>query len=108
MSVRVVAVEYFLLPAGPRGNWLILRVHATNGATGVGEASQSGDDAATIKQIEQLGHRLQGRQIDNVPALVAELRSFISGHPGLVALSGIEQAIWDLLGQSTGMPVTAL
>jgi galactonate dehydratase len=106
--VRVISVETFLLPAGARGNWLILRVHAENGATGLGEASQSGDDAATIQRIERLGRCLQGRHIDNVPTLVAELRPLIDDHPGRVALSGIEQAIWDLVGQAAGMPVAAL
>ena len=55
-----------------------------------------------------MGRCLQGRHIDNVPTLVAELRPLIDDHPGRVALSGIEQAIWDLVGQAAGMPVAAL
>lgn len=106
--VGVISVETFLLAAGPRGNWLILRVHAAGGAAGLGEASQSGDDAATVQQIERLGQYLRGRRIDNVPALIAELRPLVHDHPGLVALSGIEQAIWDLVGQIADMPVAAL
>ena len=108
MSIKVIEVETFLLAAGPRGNWLILRVHAAHGLTGLGEASQSGDDAATVQQIERLGQYLQDRPIDNVPAIIAELRPLAHGRPGLAALSGLEQALWDLGGQVARMPVAAL
>jgi len=107
-AVRVISVETFPLAAGARGNWLILRVHAANGATGLGEASQSGDDAAAIQHIERLGRLLQGRHIDNVVTLIAELRPLITDQPARAALSGIEQAMWDLVGQAVGMPVAAL
>lgn len=108
MNVAVTAVEPLLLHVNHRGDWLIVRVRTTGGLVGLGEASQSGDDCAAMTYLEHLGRALHGREIESVPSLMADLRPLARNRAAAVALSGIEQALWDLAGQAAGVPMAAL
>ncbi|HEX2036265.1 MAG TPA: mandelate racemase/muconate lactonizing enzyme family protein [Chloroflexota bacterium] len=102
ISVRRVAVTR-------RGGWLFVQVATDAGLSGLGEASQGGDDDAVVATIEQrLAPYLMGRDPRDVEPFLARFRSLGATRVGATALSGLEQALWDVSGQAAGQPVWRL
>lgn len=102
--MKIVRIETFLVP--PR--WLFVRVESDTGATGWGEASLEGHAEAVNGAFEALRDRFIGadpRRIEDIWQ-VAYRGGFYRGGPVLMsALSGLDQALWDLKGRLHGLPV---
>ena len=105
--MKIEQIETFFVP--PR--WLFVRVETTSGAVGWGEASLEGHAEAVSGVYEALRDRLIGhdaRQIEDIWQL-AYRGGFYRGGPVLMsALSGLDQALWDLKGKAHGVPVWEL
>jgi L-alanine-DL-glutamate epimerase-like enolase superfamily enzyme len=92
--------------------FVILRVHTDEGIIGVGEVSctaiWSGEDASTaIHMIQQyLEPALTGEDPRDIERLSIKMRRGLAGNP--FTKSGIEIALWDILGKSVGLPVYRL
>jgi galactonate dehydratase len=107
--MKIARVETIALDVTRRGGWLFVRLHTTDGRVGVGEASQSGDDAATDALIRDvlaprlLGvdpRRPGGRLSDELAVLA---RPQPDGGAAATALSAVDQALWDLRAQAHGV-----
>ena len=94
---------------------LVTRVHTSVGI--VGEA-YAGDEDQTLTQIERIVHEEIAPAVVGLELLAAE-RSWQAGHPatfdilrdrrlGLVALAGVNAAIWDAIGRFLGQPLWRL
>jgi galactonate dehydratase len=101
--MKIARIETCLVP--PR--WLYVRVEAENGAFGWGEASLEGHAEAVEGAFEALRDRFLGadpRAIEDIWQ-VAYRGGFYRGGPVLMsALSGLDQALWDLKGRHYGLP----
>jgi L-alanine-DL-glutamate epimerase-like enolase superfamily enzyme len=92
--------------------FVILRVHTDEGIIGLGEVSctaiWSGEDASTaIHMIQQyLEPALTGEDPRDIERLSIKMRRGLAGNP--FTKSGIEIALWDILGKSVGLPVYRL
>ena len=111
--MQIVAVECRRVRVNRRGDWLFVLVRTDEGLTGVGEASHGGvgpdRDGLVAAIVErQVAPLLIGRDPCQVRAAVQALRPVADGLPGWTAVSGVEQALWDLAGQAAGRPVWAL
>lgn len=100
-----------------RGDWLIVEI-SDGRHTGRGEASLSGNDDACEKAVNRLFDRFVKDEIEgdisprNIlsPAVLKELaagpfsvaRDFVEA----TAISGIDQALWELAAKQTGVPVS--
>jgi galactonate dehydratase len=104
------AFETFRVKVNHRGDWVLLRTRTTSGLTGMGDSSQSGNDAKAIALLNQYLEALRGRSIFDIEWLRQWSRDEIarSGRPAAVALSAIEQSLWDLQGQALGVPTYQL
>lgn len=91
--------------------WLFLKVTSDDGLTGWGEPIVEGR-AATVKAcVEELSDYLIGKEAGNIEDLwqVMYRGGFYRGGPILTsAMSGIEQALWDMKGKRFGVPVYEL
>ena len=100
-------IETFLVP--PR--WTFVRVETHDGAVGWGEASLEGHAEAVVGAFEALRDRFVGhdeRRIEDVWQ-IAYRGGFYRGGPVLMsALSGLDQALWDLAGKALGVPAWRL
>ena len=97
-------IETFQVP--PR--WLFVRVETGDGLVGWGEASLEGYAEAVAGAFEALKDRFLGRDPARTEDLwqLAYRGGFYRGGPVLMsALSGLDQALWDLKGKSLGRPV---
>jgi galactonate dehydratase len=105
--VRVTALELFAVP--PR--WLFLKLSTDEGIVGWGEPVVEGRVATTRAAVEELGELVIGRDPFRIEDHFQVLwrGGFYRGGPVLCsALSGIEQALWDIKGRALGVPAWEL
>ncbi len=92
--------------------FVILRVHTDEGVTGLGEVSctpvWSGEDAVTAIHCIQgfLEPAIHGDNPCDIARLTARMRRAVAGNP--FTKSGVEIALWDILGKVAGLPVYRL
>ncbi|MES1261405.1 MAG: mandelate racemase/muconate lactonizing enzyme family protein [Acidobacteriota bacterium] len=110
MKIAVGALEIFSVHVNARGNWLLVRLGTSAGLTGIGEASHGATDAATMRYLVQFAERLRNRSIFDIEWLRAAVAPEIGtgGTSAACALSGLEQCLWDLIGQALNVPVYSL
>jgi galactonate dehydratase len=104
---RIARIETFMVP--PR--WLFVRVETQDGGVGWGESSLEGHSEAVAGAFASLRERFIGADADNIEDVwqVAYRGGFYRGGPVLMsALSGLDQALWDLKGRRLGVPVWRL
>lgn len=103
-------LEVFRVKVNQRGDWVLLRTRTSSGLSGVGDCSQSGDDLKVVALLEQYQRDLRGRSIFSIEELRQWSRPHIATHgrPAVVAISAIEQSLWDLQGHALGVPTYEL
>ena len=107
--ITVTDLEIFTVKVNRRGNWLFTRLRTSAGVHGIGEASHGKDDLV-VKLLRQFFERLKGRGIFEIEWLRQTVKSEIAenGVSGAVALSGLEQCLWDIQCKVFGVPVYEL
>jgi galactonate dehydratase len=106
-KLKITKLELILVK--PR--WLFLKIHTDAGITGLGEPITEGR-ALTCKQaVEEVAPYLIGKDpravVHHWQAIYRH--AFYRGGPILTsALSGIDQALWDIKGKALGVPVYEL
>lgn len=98
--------EIFTVRVNRRGNWLLVRIRTNNGLTGIGDASHGGSDAVKRELIPQFFDLIKGRSPTDVEWLRTKAEPVIlkRGSPAAVAMSSLEQCMWDLQGKICSCP----
>jgi galactonate dehydratase len=105
--LKIRSLELFKVP--PR--WLFLKITTEDGLTGWGEPVVEGRADTVYAAVEELSEYLIGREANHIEDLwqVLYRGGFYRGGPILTsAISGIEQALWDIKGKRYGIPVYEL
>src|SRR5579884_4318943 len=105
--MKIRSLETFQVP--PR--WLFLKISTDDGLAGWGEPIVEGCADTVAAAVKELGDSLLGKEASNIEDLwqVLYRAGFHRGGPVLTsAISGIEQALWDLKGKRLGVPVYEL
>ncbi len=93
-------------------NWVFVKLETdTPGLVGWGEASMEWKTRAVVGAVEDLSHFILGDDPTRIEHLYQKLYRqpfFRPGAIGQSAISGIEQACWDILGKHLGVPVYKL
>jgi len=100
-------VELFKVP--PR--WLFLKITLNSGLTGWGEPVVEGRADTVLAAVEELKPYLVGqdsRRIEDIWQVLYRGGFYRGGAVLMSAISGIDQALWDLRGKSLGVPVYQL
>ena len=105
--LKITRLETFLVK--PR--WIFLKVHTNAGLVGLGEPLLEGRARTIATAIEEIAPYLVGkdprRVVHHWQAIYRH--AFYRGGPILTsALSGIDQALWDIKGKALGVPVYEL
>ena len=118
--MKVTGVKTFLVtPAAERAgvvgakNWLFVKVETDEGIHGWGEAyTQLDRDRAIEQHVRELGRYLVGRDPFAIKHFTWVVYDDFASRRGSMdlycALSGIEQALWDIVGKKLGVPVYRL
>jgi galactonate dehydratase len=108
--MKIAHLETFMANAGLR-NYLFIRLRTDTGLTGVGEASLEWQE----KTVETLVHewvegRVLGRDPFDVEAVVGGMirDQYQGGSTVMTAISGVELAMWDIIGKACDQPVYRL
>src|ERR671916_1485610 len=105
--MKIASLELFLVP--PR--WLFLKVTTDEGLAGWGEPVVEGRAATVKTAVEELSGYLIGKDPFRIEDhfQVMYRGGFYRGGPVLTsALSGIEQALWDIKARALSVPVYEL
>lgn len=106
---RVSRVRTQVCDTGHGRRFVFVLVDTDAGVTGVGEASQSGQDAAVVANLRELGAACEGAELfELVERQARGYRSDRAGRAWMVAASGLEIALWDAMGKVLEMPVYRL
>src|ERR687898_3280123 len=106
-ALKITRLETFLVK--PR--WLFLKVHTDEGVVGPGEPILEGRALTCQTAVKELEPWLIGEDPTRVVHLWQSMykHSLYRGGEILTsALSGIEQALWDVYGKMLGVPVYKL
>ena len=93
---------------GGHANWIFVKLYTDSGITGVGESSIERQRAPVVQTLESFRDFLVGRDPFEIEAIWNSLykQTFWEGQlVVLTALSGVEQALWDIKGKALGVPV---
>jgi galactonate dehydratase len=105
--VLISAVETFAV--APR--WLFVRIETDDGVVGWGEGSLEGNSGVVRTAIDQFAEYLVGKDPSRIEDhwQVLTKGGFYRGGAVLAsAVSGVDQALWDIAGKSLGVPVHRL
>jgi galactonate dehydratase len=105
--MKISAIDLFAV--APR--WLFVRVSTDDGAEGWGEASLEGHAEAVAGSFEALKDRFLGTdpfRIEDAWQIGYRAGFYRGGPVQMSALSGLDQALWDLKGKALGVPVWQL
>lgn len=105
--MKIREIELFTVP--PR--WLFVKISTDDGLSGWGEPIVEGRAATVRAAVEELGDYLIGQNAGNIEDLwqVMHRGGFYRGGAVLSsAISGIEQALWDIKGKRLGLPIYEL
>jgi galactonate dehydratase len=108
LPIKITSIQPIFIHVNHRGDWVFLLVHTDAGITGLGEASHSGNDALLLETVRAFTERLVGRSPLQIEGIWHQLARVDGGRISHTALSGIEQALWDIAGQHLGVPIHAL
>ncbi|MGI9075692.1 MAG: galactonate dehydratase [Bryobacteraceae bacterium] len=109
--MKIVDINSVVVNAQMR-NWVFVKIQTdVAGLHGWGEATMEWKTRAVAGCIEDLKPMLIGRdptRIEFLWQILYRHSYFRLGAIGMTAISGIEQACWDILGKSLGVPVYKL
>jgi galactonate dehydratase len=105
-KITIRKMEIFEIKVNRRGNWILVRLHAGDGLTGLGEASHGTRDTVEhLKRMQELAFR--EAPFGAGPFLHAAKKT-VTSRGSICAMSALEQAIWDITGKALGVPCYAL
>jgi len=105
--VKIKEIKLYQVP--PR--WLFLKVTTDDGIVGWGEPIVEGRADTVRTAVEEMSDYLIGKKAGNIEDIwqVLYRGGFYRGGPILTsAISGIEQALWDIKGKKLGVPIYEL
>ncbi|MEM7126635.1 MAG: mandelate racemase/muconate lactonizing enzyme family protein [Chloroflexota bacterium] len=106
--MKIIGIEPVIVEVNHRGDWLFILVHTDEDITGVGEASHSSNDQLALGVLAHFTSLLIGQDPRSIESIWLQLARLKGGRIAATVLSGIEQALWDILGQHLAVPIHTL
>lgn len=111
--MQVTDVRTFLVHPGTAKNLCFVKVETDAGIHGWGECyTQADRDQQIVAHVEQLKRYLVERDPTHIKHFMQVAYDDFAGRRGAMdlysALSGLEQALWDIMGKRLGVPVYTL
>jgi galactonate dehydratase len=104
----ITAIRTSVVCVTRRTNWVFVLVDDDEGRTGVGEATCDGHEPQVLASVDAARRRFVGQPALPLAHLTRPHPMAFGGLAHAAANSAIEQALWDLVGQRLGAPVSDL
>ena len=100
--MKIVEMKTFMV-GNPWKNWLFVKLYTDDGLTGLGEATGGLATKPSLGDVEELHRHVIGEDPRHPERVWHKLHKarFLGTSKGM---SAIEQACWDILGKSLGVP----
>lgn len=109
--MNITRISSLVVNANMR-NWVFVKVETDqDGLYGWGEATLEWKTQGVVGSIEDIGRLLIGedpRRIEHLYQIMCRQYFWRAGIEGMTAISGIEQALWDIKGKWLNVPVYEL
>ena len=105
--MKIAKIEQFF----PRPRMRLVKITTDNGLYGWGETTLEGKPKSTWSAVEELAEYLVGKdplRIEHHWQHIYRSAFFRGGNVLMSALSGIDQALWDIAGKHYGVPIHTL
>src|SRR5215212_12095031 len=105
--MKIVRIEQFF----PRVRTRLVKITTDSGLVGWGETTLEGKPKSTVAAVEELADYLIGKdplRIEHHWQQIYRSAFFRGGNVLMSALSGIDQALWDIAGKQFGVPTHQL
>jgi len=111
--VKIIDIRHHLIHPGAGKNLCFVRIDTDEGIHGWGECyTQADRDVQVTAHIDMLKRYLIGRDPTNIKHFMQMVYDDFAGRRGAMdlwcAVSGLEHAMWDILGKVSGQPVYKL
>jgi galactonate dehydratase len=107
--MKISHIETFMVNFGV-SNYIFVKVHTDEGIDGIGEATLEGKELSVLGAIQELARNLIGQNPLDIEHHWRKwhMTSCWKGVTDFTAISGIEQALWDITGKYFNTPVYRL
>ena len=110
LNLKITGLKTFVVNVGSV-NWLFCKVYTNQGLVGLGEGSVTSKEATVAQAIMEHERFLTGKDPTEIELLWQGMYRYPRWRGGPIlnsAISAVEIALWDILGQSLGVPIYKL
>ena len=110
LNLKITGLKTFVVNVG-NVNWAFCKVYTNQGLTGLGEGSITSKEATLSQAIMEHERFLAGKDPTEIELLWQGMFRYPRWRGGPIlnsAISAIEIALWDILGQALGVPIYKL
>src|SRR5215813_12318341 len=109
-NLKITGLKTFVVNAGSV-NWVFAKVYTNQGLIGLGEGSVTSKEATVAQAIQEHERFLVGKDPTDIELLWQGMFRYPRWRGGPIlnsAISAVEIALWDILGQALGVPIYKL
>jgi galactonate dehydratase len=110
LNLKITGLKTFVVNAGSL-NWVFCKIYTNDGLVGLGEGSVTSKEATVAEAIREHERFLIGQDPTNIEYLWQSMFRVPRWRGGPIlnsAISAVEIALWDILGQALGVPIYKL
>jgi galactonate dehydratase len=110
LNLKITGLKTFVVNVGTL-NWVFCKVYTNQGLVGLGEGSVTSKEATVAQAIMEHERFLVGKDPTDIELLWQGMFRYPRWRGGPVlnsAISAVEIALWDILGQALGVPIYKL
>jgi galactonate dehydratase len=110
LQLRITDLKTFIVNVGSV-NWVFCKVYTNQGLVGLGEGSMTSKEQTVAQAIQEHHRFLVGKDPTDIELLWQGMFRYPRWRGGPVlnsAISAVEIALWDILGQALGVPIYKL
>src|SRR5213596_190237 len=110
LNLKITDLKTFVVNAGSV-NWVFCKLYTNQGLVGLGEGSITSKEATLAQAIGEHERFLVGKDPTDIELLWQGMYRYPRWRGGPIlnsAISAVEIALWDILGQALGVPVYKL
>jgi len=107
--MKITDIKTFMVDFGD-SNYVFVKIYTDEGVEGVGEATLEGKELSVIGAIQELARLLIGQNPLDIELHWRKwhMTSCWKGVTDFTAISGLEQAMWDITGKVLNVPIYRL
>src|SRR4030081_2748124 len=110
LNLKITALKTFIVNAGSV-NWVFCKLYTNQGLIGLGEGSVTSKEATVAQAIMEHERYLVGKDPTDIEMHWQAMFRYPRWRGGPIlnsAISAVEIAMWDILGQALGVPIYKL